>query len=197
MASKIQIYNLALSHIGMRKLFDTTTQNPSLEACELHYPTALEDTYAEHSWSFATVKSKFAQVSADVVGWEYVYAYPPKAAVVNYVFSAANVKFKAEQDFEIVFLPESNKKVVCSNEPEAYQEYVHMVEDTTLFSPKFVLATSFKLAALIAPSLIADPEKAELMRASARGIINEAKRINFGEKEKRPEQTNEIVESRG
>lgn len=197
MASRLQIYNMALSHIGMKKIYSTSTQNPSLVACDLHYPEALEDTYSEYSWSFATVKEQFASPSIDIVGWDYVYTYPPKAAIVNAVFSAANVDYKDEQEFEVVFVPGSNKKVICSNEPDAYIEYTYIVEDTTLFSPKFVLALSFKLAALIAFSLTADASKSDEMRNAAAGVIAEAKRINFKEKIKRPEQSNKIVDARG
>ena len=65
----------------MKKLFNTTESNPSLEACELFWLEALKDVYSEYAWSFATVKDQFASPSTTVVGWDYVYTYPPKAAV--------------------------------------------------------------------------------------------------------------------
>lgn len=198
--SKIQIYNFALVNLGMGKIFSTDTSDPRLIACELFYPQALEDTYAEGTWSFATVKEQLALVSttddAGVVGWDYVYAYPPKAAKVDYVFSEANVDYREEQDFEIVFLADQNKKVVCSNEASAYQEYTYIVEDTTIFSAKFVVALSFKLAALIAQTLTTDPGIVQAMQQNASMIIQEAKRLDFKNKPKEKKQTNKIVNSR-
>lgn len=197
MASKIQIYNMALSNLGMAKIFSTDINDPRMKACELYYYEALIDTYAEHAWSFATVTEQFALVSATVVGWTYVYAYPPKAAIVHNVFSEGNVDFKEEKEFEIQFLPAQNKKVVCSNESEAYIDYTYIVEDTTIFSPKFVVALAFKLAAFMSQTLTTDPGVTQAMQHNANIIIDEAKRLNSKEKIKRPKQTNTIVESRG
>jgi hypothetical protein len=188
---------MALSHLGMQKVFTTTPNNdPRIVACNLYYDDALKDTYEANEWSFATVKDQFAQVDADVVGWSYVYAYPPKAASINYVYSEANVKYKIEQEFEVVYLPDTNKKVVCSDEESAYIEYTHIVEDTTLFSSKFVTALSFKLAALMAQTLTNDPGVSQAMQQNAGLIVQEAQRLNKGEKIKKPEQTNSIVNSR-
>lgn len=199
MASKLQFYNMALTNIGMKKIFSTTsaTSNPSLEACDLHYLEAITDTYSEYSWSFATVKEQFPVASVDVVGWDYVYPYPPKAASVNAVFSEANVDYKDEQEFEVVFIPSAGKKFVCSDEAEAYIEYTYIVEDTTIFSSKFIAAGAFKLAALIAPALTGDPALAQKMSEYAAVAISEAKRVNFTEKIKRPKRSNAIVDSRG
>lgn len=196
MDSKIQIYNMALGNLGMQKIFSTDTDDPRYKACELFYTEALEDTYAEHAWGFANVKEQFALVTATVVGWSYVYAYPPKAAQVHNVFSAANVDYKEEQDFEVVFLPDQNKKVVCSNEQSAYQEYTYKVADTTLFSPKFVVALAFKLAALMAQTLTTDIGIVQAMQQNAALIIGEAKRLDSNEKPRQPKQTNKIVNAR-
>ena len=196
MASKIKIYNLSLGHLGMQKIFSTDTEDPRMKACLLYYPEALEDTYAEYAWGFANVIEKFAIVSATVVGWNYVYAYPPKAARVHNVYSEANFEYKEEQNFDKVFLPSQNKTVIVSNEAEAYQEYTYMVEDTTIFSPKFVIALSFKLAALMAQTLTTDPNIAGAMQQNAMGIIDEAKRLDAKEKPKTTKQSNKIVLSR-
>ncbi len=194
--SKLQIWNMGLSHLGMPKIFSTDLDNPSAIACDLYWLPALDDAFSELSWAFATVKEQFALVSETVVGWDYVYAYPPKAAGVHNVFSEANVMYKEEQEFETVFLPSSNKKVICSNEPEAWQEYTYVVLDTTIYSPKFVIAASFKLAALMAQSLTSDPGAGGAMQQNAGIIVSEAKRINAKEKIKRAQQTNPIVEAR-
>ena len=197
MASKIQIYNMALSHLGMQKIFDTTSDDPRQNACNLYWYEALLDTYSELGWTFATVKEQFALVSGVTVpGWDYIYAYPPKASVVRYVYSEGNVDYKEEQEYEVIFLPSLNKRVVCSNESEAYQEYTYIVEDTTLFSPKFVMAQSFKLAALMAQTLTNDPAIATNMRSNSNVIIDEAKRINAKEKIKKKKQTSELLNSR-
>lgn len=196
MASKIKIYNLSLGHLGMQKIFSTDTEDPRMKACELYYPEALEDTYAEYAWGFANVIEQFAIVSATVVGWDYVYAYPPKAARVNNVFSEENSEYKEEKDFDKVFLPSQNKTVIVSNEQAAYQEYTYKVEDTTIFTPKFVMALSFKLAALMAQTLTTDPNIAGAMQQNSLSIIDEARRLDSKEKPKRTKQTNEIVQSR-
>lgn len=196
MASKLQVYNMALGNLGMQKIYSTDLTNPSAKACDLYWDQAIEDTFSEHAWGFATVKEQFALVSVDVVGWEYVYAYPPKAAIVHNVFSEANVDYKEEQEFETVFIPDSNKKVICSNEAEAYIEYTYIVQDTTLYSPKFVVAAAFKLAALMAQTLTSDPNIAGAMQQNAGMIVAEAKRLNAKEKLKKANHTNKIVDAR-
>lgn len=196
MASKIQIYNMALGNLGMQKIFSTDTDDPRYKACELYYTEALNDTYSEYAWGFANVKEQFAIVSATVVGWTYVYAYPPNGARVNNVFSEGNVTYKEEQDFELVFLPDQNKKVICSDEDSAYQEYTYIVEDTTIFSPKFVVALAFKLSALMGQTLTTDAGIAQTMQQNAVMIINEAKRLDATEKPRTVKQTNTLANSR-
>ena len=187
---------MALGNLGMQKIFSTDTSDPRYKACELFYPEALNDTYSEHAWGFANVKAQFAIVSATVVGWDYVYAYPPNGARVNNVFSEANVEYKEEQEFETVFLPDQNKKVICSNEVSAYQEYTYIVEDTTIFSPKFVVATAFKLSALMGQTLTTDAGIVQAMQQNAFAVIQEAKRLDATEKPRTVKQTNKLVDAR-
>ncbi len=187
---------MALSHIGMKALTTTVGGNPRADACNLFYDEALKDTYREHGWAFATVKDQFAMPSVEVVGWNYVYAYPPKAAIVRYVFDESNVDLKYKQEFEVVYIPAQNKKVVCSDLAEAYIEYTYIVEDATIFDSKFTLALSYKLAAMMAQTLTTDTQVGPNAMQNFQMIVAEAKRINFQEKIKRPTTESEIVNVR-
>ena len=197
MASKIDICNLSLYHLGMKPIASTTDNNPSARACEAFFNLCVEDMYSEYKWPFATAKELMAETTDEVIGWDKVYAYPIRAARVWYIYNEATTDTKEEQEFECIFIPEYNKRVICTNLEEAYAEYTYKILDPSLFDPKFSMALSYRLASSIAVQLTGDDEKAKAMVEVYNGVLHEAKRLSFVEKRKKPTQNSGYQKSRG
>lgn len=199
MSSKVDIANLALTHIGgaSRGIVSLTENTPAAIACNSFFDSCRDDVFSESQWPFASVSQPLLTAPEVVLGWTYIYAYPPKAARVWNVYNEATVNKKHEQEFEVKFIAGVNRRVICSNNPSAYADYTFKVEDTTIYDPKFVMALSYRLAAAIAFTLTGSPEVGEKLMLIYNGMLSEAKRLSGSEKIKKPEQTSSSVNSRG
>jgi len=187
MASKIQIVNMSLSHLGMNKITSLSQDDPNAIAADTFWEDALNDVYSEHRWPFANVQERLAELTDEIIGWSYVYAYPNKASMVFYVYDEGTADQKKEaNEFEVVYIPSSNKRVICTNIADAYAEYTYKVTDTTLWNAKFTMAFSYKLAAMMAHTLTGDADKGISLLNIYNAVITDAKRLSHQEKIKKP-----------
>lgn len=203
------ICDLSLSHLGMKGLTtslsaDVAANNPSAIAINKHWGPARNDVFSEFKWPFANVIQPM-QMQVDVSEddypeWESFFVYTLNAATIWNIFDESTVEEKEDNLFEVVYNIGLAVRVLCCNLStlnNAYCEYTHNVIDTTLWSPKFVMAFSYRLAAAICVALTGDAEKALKLMTIYNAYIHEAKRIASSEKKKKPGQTNSIVNSRG
>lgn len=197
MSSKIDIANLALTHLGMNPIRSLETNTPSAIACNTFFESSRDDVLAEAQWPFANVQTALVLSNITILGWDYVYVYPTKAAAVWAVYDESTVEEKEAQSFEVRFVPSSNQRVICSKLASAYCDYTHKVEDTSLYGPKFVMALSYRLAAAMAHTLVGSVEVGVQMTNLYNVIISEAKRISMAEKKRKPFQRSSYQDSRG
>jgi len=195
-ASKIEICNLALSHLGMQGITSITESNPSAIACNNFFDKCRDDVFSEYRWPFATVREALVLASDEVLGWTYIYVYPTKASTVWYVFDEGTVDTRHEQEFEVMYIPASDRRVICSEAQYAYAEYTYQVADTTIYSPKFVIALSYRLAASMAHTLTGDASIGLKLMDVYNAILSEAKRIGYSERIKKPSQTSSYQNAR-
>ena len=195
--SKIDIANMALTHIGMKPIANLLENSPAAISCNLFFENCRDDVFRESRWPFAAVRSKLLTATEEVLGWDYIYAYPQKAMTVWAVFDEQTTDKPDQQDFEVRFIPESNRKVICSNLADAYADYTYKVEDTSLYDPKFSMALSYRLAASIAMNLTGSAELGLKAMEVYNAIISEAKRISGSERTKKPVVESSYQNSRG
>lgn len=198
MASKIEIANMALTHLGMKTIRSLESNDPAAIACSTFFDAARDEVLGEAQWPFANVQALLTLTSQEIVGWRYAYLYPVKAASVWAVYDEGTTEQKDSQDFEVKFVPGATQlRVVCSNLANAYCDYTYKVEDTSLYSPKFVAALSYRLAAAMAQTLIGSAELGIQAMNIYNALISEAKRISAAEKKKKPTQRSSYQDSRG
>lgn len=197
MASKIEIVNMALTHLGKKPIVSLTDNNPSASCADIFWTNALDDTFSEHRWPFANTQSLLAELDETIIGWDYVYAYPSKAAKVFYVYDEGSWNKKEANEFEVMYLPTpDNRRVIATNIAEAYCEYTYKVLDTTLWDAKFSLSFSFKLAALMAHSLTGDRTMSAQIQPLFQSSIDDAKRLSGQEKIKKPYRESSAYDAR-
>lgn len=195
--SKIDICNLALGHLGMKSITSLTEGTPSSIACSNNFNVCRDDVFSEYRWPFATVSEPLVLASETVLGWDYIYTYPIKAARVWNVFDESTVDTMGEQEFDVIFIPSSNRRVICSNLQSAYAEYTYKVEDTSIFDSKFTLTLSYRLAATMAHTLIGSVDVGLKMTELYNQSLSEAKRVAYYERKKKPTQNSAYQNSRG
>ncbi len=199
MRTKFEIINLALRHIGMRKIDALDDTDPSAKVCSDFFESCRDDILREHAWPFALVQQPLGQSAVTVpAGWFFAYDYPASnIATAWYVFNQATAIDKENQNFEVMYDPATNKKIIVSNLDAAVVEFTYIVIDTLVWDSKFDMAMSWRLAAEICPSLTGDDEKAMKLMQVYNAYISETKRISASEKNRKPNQTSGYVKSRG
>ena len=198
MVTKVDIYNMALSHLGITAITSLTEDTPSVRAGNQFYTPSRDAVFSDFKWPFATVKEALVGINDTVLEleWDYVYVYPTQAAGVWNVYNESTIKTKDQEEFEVVFQVANNRKVICSNNVTAYAEYTYKVADTTIYSPNFSILLSLRLASSMAHTLIADVEVGKDLLLTYGNSLAEARRIAYSERKKKPYQVSAYQQSR-
>lgn len=160
MASKTDICNLALSHLGISKEIAnvTTEQSAEAKACRRFYDVARQAVLKDYSWPFASkyfVLNLIEENPNDE--WDFLYRYPNDCLLIRRILSgvrddteASKINYKIAQD--------NSGQVIYTDKENAEIEYTIDTTNEDIFPSDFVLALSFRLAAYMAPRLTAgDP----------------------------------------
>lgn len=162
MASKVDIFNLALSNIGHRaNITDPDEASAEANHCRRFYPIALGVTLERHAWSFATRRAALAEVTNPVDHWAYAYSLPNLCLKARAVLLPESTDDSKEQAFAIESDDNGDAILYCNVE-DAVLKYTTLVEDTTKFTYNFVLALSYDLASMIVGPI---PKDAKLKKA--------------------------------
>lgn len=162
MASKTEVCNIALSHLGIGKEVANidTEQSQEASACRRYYETAKEATLADLDWPFATKEAVLNLISANPTSeWDYSYRYPVDCITLRRIKSGKRSDTQSSRvPFKI--LKDAAGKIIYTDKQSAEVEYTENINDPSYFSADFIMAFSFKLAAYLAPRLTkGDPFK--------------------------------------
>lgn len=194
MASEVDICKLALSHIRAGTINSLGESSLQAVLCKLNYPILRDQLLQAASWDFNTMQAELAVSAADPFNWVYGYAYPTDCLyivrlILNYEeFTATDGAYRTRH-IEDIYTPDldsqvkykvmniSGNKIIAANEPELRIEYRARVTNTTLFSPLFIKALSYLLAAELAIPLVGADKGRELRSDSLtiyQGLIGDA-----------------------
>jgi hypothetical protein len=180
MASEVDICNLALSHLGDDATvasIDPPEGSAQAEHCARFYPIARDTLLEMHSWNFATRRAALALLADDGAQWTFTYEQPAdclRVLAVMHVDAPSDLAvpavnnpgrtFPIPQDF-VCETDILGRKIVYTEQEDAMARFIAFVTDTARFSPMFVTALSWKLAALLAgPVIKGDAGRAEAKR---------------------------------
>lgn len=127
MSTKLDIFNLALNHVGMNKILsDSDISSPSGKACNRYFEPCRDDLFSEHEWPFASVQLELAESSETaLLGWDVMYDYPSETiSKVWSVFNSAVADRKHEQDFEERYFLDATADTWSSGTTYAVGDYV-------------------------------------------------------------------------
>lgn len=165
-SSKLQIWNLALSHIGSGDdVDDESEQSLEAEECRKFYPIALDMVLERHAWDFAIKTILMSELTEAAPNqWTYRYSVPAdyiKALKVLPDLSNLGTTWLNEEQYlryveshakqyEIEASSVDGKPTIVTNEYQAYLRYVYRNEIPGVYTPGFVMALSRLLAAFLA-----------------------------------------------
>jgi hypothetical protein len=96
LSTETDLCNLALGHIAAKSISALTEKSKEAEQCRIFYGTALGFVLSDHDYKFASTKIDGVAVpvdvggptSADLDGWQYLYAYPANCVKVREIITA-------------------------------------------------------------------------------------------------------------
>lgn len=164
MASKVDIWNLALSHIGhVASVTDPDETSAVANHCRRFYPIALGVALERNDWSFARRRVQLAEVTNPVDHWNFAYARPNLCVKERMVFMPQATDDNKAQPF-VVESNDSGDIILLTNIEDAILRYTTLVDDTNKFSYLFVLTLSYDLASMLVGPI---PKDVRLKKAMA------------------------------
>jgi len=177
MASAVDIVNLALARLGDSATvssIDPPEGSVQAEHAARFYPIARDSLLEMHAWGFATRRASPAPLTVSPSSWAYAYAVPSGAvnllavlppdatddmtssiplAYNTYGVAQGAVNTYTPQPF-VIETDDDGTEVVYTNQADAVLRYTVRVTDTTRFSPLFVNALAWFLAADLAGPIL-------------------------------------------
>lgn len=164
MSSEVDICNLALSHLGDdAEVTAIAPPDGSIQSahCARFYPIARDALLEMYPWTFATKRATVSEVeNPSPDDWAYAYRLPatalrPLTALLPGVPARAlSLDADAESFPYIVEAGEDGEPVLYTNVETAVLRYIDRVDDTTKFTPLFVVALARLLAAYLAGPIL-------------------------------------------
>jgi len=155
--SAVKIGNLALSMIGVKSTIESFS-DPTAPAQEisLWYEFAKEQALKSHDWSFARKRVALAVHGDDApeTDWAFRYAYPSDCIAARKIDNPLGWTANAVP-FHVETSDDGTEKTILTDAEDAILVYTRNVDDTSLFSPHFVLTLAATLGAFIAFPLTA------------------------------------------
>jgi hypothetical protein len=155
MASKVNICNLALSHLGDEgtvSSIDPPEGSAQAEHCAMWYPVARDVMLESHDWWFATRRKTLVLFDPDVVeahNWSFAYALPNNCLAVRSVTRPGASTLADSEDFELESRDDGSG-VVYTNAEEASIRYIVRADDPAKYPGLVTEALSWLLASYLA-----------------------------------------------
>lgn len=162
MASKTSIDNLALRHLASAKSIANhdTTAGADATACRIFYDMALEETFRDFAWPFATKIGDLGLVEESPNDeWAYSYRYPSDCKFFRRILSGSrNDSRQSRIPYRVA--RDDQGLLIFTDMEDAQAEWTILEDDASRYPADFVMALSLLLASYIAPSVTSgDPFK--------------------------------------
>lgn len=155
MSTPTEIANLALSHLGVGKEIANIETEQSQEALAMRrfYTIAREATLRDFHWPFANIEIALNLVEENpTASWSFSYRYPTDCIKLKKIWSGIrNDSRQSRVPFKII--RDISGRLIYTDMRNARMEYTFNETDSQRFTPDFVQALSFRLAAYTAPRL--------------------------------------------
>lgn len=156
--STVAICNMALSHIGAHSsIEDIAEASAEAEACSKWFDWSRVQTLAPYKWNFARRRAALALHgdAAPTGVWTYRYALPDGYVRARYIENSLGWAEDAVP-FELETSDDGSENTILTDQRDATLVYTFDQTDATMWSPEFVDALAWRLAANIAFEITRD-----------------------------------------
>jgi hypothetical protein len=198
--AEADICNLALLRIGQRQTIDDLDEeSEQAEACSVLYPLARDAVLEAARWPFATGRAELAALSGVTrTNWQYVYALPTDYLAARFIVVAGLRAPAVDQriPYALEYDSITKKQVLLTDLSPAELVYTARIENVALFSPLFVQALAWKLAADLCLALPVKPGVGVAMQQQYRIALSEAAASMLNQQQGDPPPDSEFVRER-
>lgn len=172
--SVVEICNLALARIGVSR-FISALDECSTEASvmDLVYAPTLERLLAEMPWNFATRYADLQDIGSPPGGWLYQFQYPNDCVKMISIYEDTP-STTSREPFVVVEDRINGGLAVCANIQYPTACYTARITTVGLFSPIFVNALIWALAAEAATPLSANADLASKATSAYQSVLHDA-----------------------
>lgn len=198
MAGKVDICNMALSHLGANaavQAIDPPDGSAEAGYCAQFYDVARKEALEADGWLFARTRKALVATANPSSVWLYAYQKPSDCVKAERVLQLAYIQSLLWWPFAPVITAdevqtwsekgsaafEIEGDVILCNEPDAVLFYVKDVTDTTKFTPSFTTFFSYLFASYLAGPIVrgdAGAKTAAQLRQVAARVRGEAATIS-------------------
>ncbi len=173
-SSMVEIWNMALSHIGVKN-FVTGPNEKSQEAAVLSiwWLPSLDYVLADHPWPFAGKYAQLGLVETVNPEWAYAYRYPSDCVHVRRICDPVGGRASPNPP-PFVIGHDDDGKVIYTDQADAILYYTVRVNEPERFDAKCVEALSIYLASRIANPLTRMPNLGKDLEDSYNRMIVKA-----------------------
>jgi hypothetical protein len=176
MPSVVDIYNLALSRLGISFEIESETEtNKTARVMNRFYPIVRDYVLRDFPWPFAKrVKALSLEATETFIGWTYVYTYPNDCLAIRQIVdeSGARILSKTFYDslfteqalivprypYQVAIKEDQSARLILTDLDLAYAYYTARVTNVDAFDQGFIDSLAWKLAAESGPQLQVDKE---------------------------------------
>lgn len=160
MATDISICNIALAHIGKQPINAFDERSTEARTCKAVYDQARRSMLEMSEWTFGKKREALAEVVNDYPArWAFSYVLPVDSLKLLRVIGDLDTRFDPTPvEFEV-----REGKVYTMLSP-AVGEYVFDQTNVSRFSPLFIDALAYHIAAYIARPLTRSPKMVQEMK---------------------------------
>ena len=184
MASKLELWNMALGFIGTRTVASETERTPEAVQCALFWDSARKAALREYPWNFARGRARLAEVALPEVWageWRHAYAPPDKCLKLHRV---GNGRERAH--FALVH--DAGRELVLTCAADALADYTRDVAEPSRWDDAFCNVMARRLACLICvPLLKNNGNKVQELESLYRAALPDAMQADASEREERAE----------
>lgn len=197
MASEVEICNLGLRHLGVKRIASISPpdSNQAARDCALFYPQNRDTVLRDHEWNFAHKRRAMTlfTIPTDYLGkYLYAYVFPPDCLKPRKVYPPSGT---TDKPFEIMRMP-TLEKVIFTDVEEAVLSYTMKVTNSSWFDAEFVQALGLMMGATLARPLTKSHKAAEALLKQYFLALPQAKTSNTKEDKPEDEQTDSWISSR-
>lgn len=197
MPTTINIWNMALSHIGSKHFVESETENSrEVSTLKIHWAAAVNKVLADRPWTFARKYASLGLVSENPNGdWAFAYRYPADCVFARRIVT--ETVGRRNPDPPPFTIGQDNwGRLIYTDWPNAVLEYTMRVFETERYDPQFTTMLSWYLAHLIANPLSRMANAAGIALGMYKDLKETAAATAFNESQQDDPQEAEWIQGR-